>query len=315
MIKVSVLIPVHNAEQWVAEAIKSALSQSHCSAEIIVFDDGSTDNSLNVIRSFCDRIRWESGPHRGGGVARNRLLAMARAPWVQYLDADDYLQPWKLAGQLADLERQPDIDVLYSAVAVEHYVKGGLVRRDAGIIPEPHDPWSLLALWQLPQTGGPLWRREALFAVGGWREDQPCCQEHELYFRLLVSGARFSFTKADGAVYRRFDDGTVSTRNAALVRRERARIEDKLENYLEANGLLTLSRQWAINQARFDMARSAWPENRFEALEHHAAIRVSNKRFCPSGPSAPRLYRLAYRLFGFERAEAFAATKRVFTRA
>src|SRR4051812_42743441 len=80
---VSILIPCYNAERWIAQAIESALQQGS-EHEIIIVDDGSTDDSLAVIKQFGDRVRFESGPNRGGNVARNRLLDLARSEWVQY---------------------------------------------------------------------------------------------------------------------------------------------------------------------------------------------------------------------------------------
>jgi glycosyltransferase involved in cell wall biosynthesis len=67
---VSILIPCYNAERWIAQAIESALAQTSLDKEIIVVDDGSTDRSLNVIRSFNSRILWETGPNRGGNARR-----------------------------------------------------------------------------------------------------------------------------------------------------------------------------------------------------------------------------------------------------
>jgi hypothetical protein len=61
-------------------------------------------------------------------------------------------------------------------------------------------PWVPMA--QLPQTGGSLWEKKALQKVGGWRADQPCCQEHELYFRMMRSGSRFGHCDCRLAVYR-----------------------------------------------------------------------------------------------------------------
>src|SRR2546421_12547046 len=108
---VSILIPCFNAKRWIGTAIQSALAQTYEPKEIIVVDDGSTDGSLDVIKSFGDSIRWETGPNRGGNVARNRLLALARGSWLQYLDADDYLLPDKIARQISFMQTGPVTDI------------------------------------------------------------------------------------------------------------------------------------------------------------------------------------------------------------
>src|SRR5678815_984429 len=97
---VSILIPCYNAERWIRQCIESALDQTYPNKEVIVVDDGSKDASLEVIKSFGDRIRWETGPNRGGNAARNRLLQLAKGEWLQYLDADDYLLPEKISRQM-----------------------------------------------------------------------------------------------------------------------------------------------------------------------------------------------------------------------
>src|SRR5262249_36168082 len=162
-----ILIPCYNAERWVGQAIESALAQTWANKEVIVVDDGSTDHSLAVIRQFDGLIRWESGPNLGGGVARNRLLELACGEWLQYLDADDYLLPSKIERQIEHSVIDPDCDVICSPTAWEHLEDGQVLCTDEEI-PEPRDPWILLALWRLPQTGGALWRRSALEEVGGW---------------------------------------------------------------------------------------------------------------------------------------------------
>ena len=112
MPKVSILIPCYNAERWVAQAIQSALDQTHDDKEVIVVDDGSTDNSLDIIKSFGDKIRCETGPNRGGNVARNRLLELSTGEWLQYLDADDYLLVEKVAIQVAEAKDLENCDLL-----------------------------------------------------------------------------------------------------------------------------------------------------------------------------------------------------------
>ena len=124
---VSILIPCFNAEQWIAQAIQSALDQTWPKKEIIVVDDGSTDRSLEIVRQFDSRIRWETGPNRGGNVARNRLLELAKGEWLQYLDADDYLLPDKITQEIDHIQRHPEVDILFGQIMVEHWVGAALL--------------------------------------------------------------------------------------------------------------------------------------------------------------------------------------------
>ena len=315
---VSILIPCFNAERWVAQAIESALAQTWPEKEVIVVDDGSTDGSLAIIRSFEDRIRWESGPNRGGNPTRNRLLALARGEWLQYLDADDYLLPDKVAKQVEFLANHPSTDVLYGLVTKEDWTEQG-VTRELQRFPEPHDPWILLVRWYLPQTGGPLWRKAALEAVGGWKPDQPCCQEHELYLRLLLAGKQFTYCPLNGAMYRIWSQNTVCHRDQPLVRQRRLEITQRAEDFLRERGELTSLRRDAVNMARFQMARLAWRHNRLEALEIVEKLRRSDPDFSPltnqpGGHHPPASYRLLWRLVGFRWAETIGDWMRQFRR-
>jgi len=315
---VSILIPCFNAERWVAQAIESALAQTWPNKEVIVVDDGSTDGSLKVIQSFGDRIRWETGPNRGGNVTRNRLLELARGEWVQYLDADDYLLPDKVAAQVNYLATQPPTDVLYGLVTKEDWTERG-VTRELQRFPEPHDPWILLVRWYLPQTGGPLWRKAALEAVGGWRPDQPCCQEHELYLRLLMAGKSFTYCPLNGAIYRIWSSNTVCHRDQPKVRRRRLAITQQAEDHLRARRELTPARRDAVNMARFQMARLAWRHDQGEAMEIMRTVRQSDPQFRPltnqpGGHHPPAMYRLLWRCFGFRWAETVGDWARILRR-
>ena len=134
-------------------------------------DDGSTDRSLDIIKGFGQHVRWETGPNRGANATRNRLLSLARAPWLQYLDADDYLLPDKIERQMGFVGEHPDADVVYSPILMVFERPTETDHRHYIIpIPEPRDPWILFAHGDLPQTDGPLWRKTAIEAVGGWKE-------------------------------------------------------------------------------------------------------------------------------------------------
>ncbi len=309
---VSILIPCYNAERWIEQAIASSLGQTYAPIEVVVVDDGSTDGSWQIIQQFGDRIHAVTQPNQGGNAARNRLLQMSSGEWVQYLDADDYLLPTKVERQIQQLASQPNADVIYSPSILEHWSATGS-HQEILPIPTPHDPWILLARWYLPQTGSPLWRKQAIASVGGWKVDQPCCQEHELYLRLLVAGKQFVYFVEAESVYRQWSESTVCRKNQTETRRRRLAIIDQAERHLHTTGELTPARQNAINQSRFECARMVWLTDRQWAAAVVAQIQQTEPRFVPLEPAAPKLYRFFYRWFGFKVAEAIATLKRKIT--
>jgi glycosyltransferase involved in cell wall biosynthesis len=307
--KVSILIPCHNAEGWIAKAIESALNQTYQTKEIIVVDDGSTDDSLSIIKSFEGSIRWVTGSNKGGNTARNRLLNISTGQWLQYLDADDYLLPYKIANQIECLETVPSVDILYGP-SIYEYWDNEQSRQELLPIPEPHDPWILLARWYLPQTGSPLWRKQALIDVGGWKINQPVCQEHELYFRLLKNQKKFRYFDDAGSVYRQWSESTVCKRDQSFTRYHRLIIEDQIEQYLRKEGQLTQERLQAINQARFECARMEFLKNPVQAKQIMKTLCSSDPKFVPNGAAAPKSYQLFFRILGFMAAEKIAQFKR-----
>ena len=102
---VSILIPCYNAQEYISEAIGSAFNQQtgEVSVEVIVLDDGSTDDSLSVIRAIehFTPLRVLATANKGAQVARNTLLSQANGQYIQFLDADDWLEPGKVERQLA----------------------------------------------------------------------------------------------------------------------------------------------------------------------------------------------------------------------
>jgi glycosyltransferase involved in cell wall biosynthesis len=309
---ISVLIPCFNAERWIAHAIDSALAQTWTDKEVIVADDGSTDQSVDIIRKYGDRIRFEAAPHAGANPARNRLLTLSKGEWLQYLDADDYLLPEKISAQATFLAAHPDADIVFGPVTLE-FATDGAARRELLPIPEPHDPWILLARWFLPQTGSPLWRKAAIVEAGGWKDDQPACQEHELYLRLLMAGKRFEYCDSNGAVYRQWSEGTLWKADKPRTRRLRLEIEARAETFLREHGALTPERLWAINQARFETARSTWQVDHDEAARIIEQIKASQPDFVPGGDAAPERYQQLYRLLGFRATETLADWRRQFS--
>lgn len=307
--KVSILIPCYNAERWIAQAIQSALAQTYSNKEVIVIDDGSSDRSLEIIQSFGNEILWKTQHNQGGNITRNRLLELCSGEWLQYLDADDYLLPSKIENQMQYLTSIQDIDVLYSPSIFEYW-NGENITQDVFPIPEPYDPWILLARWYLPQTGSPLWRKQAILDVGSWKDSQPCCQEHELYLRLLIAGKKFAYCDYPGSVYRQWSESTVCKKDKPETYRHRLAIKDAMEQFLIHRNELTSQRLTAINQSRFECARIIWLTDREWANRIISQIQNIEKQFSPSGRAVPFMYSFIYRWLGFEAAERIAAVKR-----
>ena len=103
---VSILIPAFNAQEWIADSIRSAIAQTWESKEIIVVDDGSTDKTLRIARQFeSECVRVVTQRQQGAAAARNKAFSLSRGDYIQWLDADDLLAPDKVAWQMAAAEQ------------------------------------------------------------------------------------------------------------------------------------------------------------------------------------------------------------------
>lgn len=145
---VSVIMPTYNRGRWVARAIRSVLDQLQAGDELIVIDDGSTDDTREVVAAFGDRVSYLRGEHRGAGPARNLGLAHARGDLVAFLDSDDEWLPGKLSMQRAFLAARPDVLFCFSdfqAVTGDGAVHHGFLRH------WPHDPRSFRDMFGAPE--------------------------------------------------------------------------------------------------------------------------------------------------------------------
>src|SRR5271154_7166784 len=98
---VSILVPAYNAEAWISDTLRSAISQTWEPKEIIVVDDGSTDQTLSVARRFqSEQVLILSQKNQGAAAARNRAFSLSHGDYIQWLDADDLLAPDKIAKQM-----------------------------------------------------------------------------------------------------------------------------------------------------------------------------------------------------------------------
>ncbi|HWH07186.1 MAG TPA: glycosyltransferase family A protein [Candidatus Paceibacterota bacterium] len=112
---VSVIMPVFNTERYVAEAVWSVLNQTYTNVETICLDDGSEDNSLDILHSFGERVRViESKENAGIGKARNKGLMEAKGDFIAFIDADDIWEKDKLEKQLTAFDQDPDLKMCFT---------------------------------------------------------------------------------------------------------------------------------------------------------------------------------------------------------
>ena len=114
MPKVSVIIPAYNASEYLSQTLESVLVQTYSDFEIILVDDGSTDETDQVIAKYSSHLNLIQQENKGLSAARNAGLNMAIGEYLVFLDADDLLTPRKLAIQAAFLDQNPGIGIVYS---------------------------------------------------------------------------------------------------------------------------------------------------------------------------------------------------------
>lgn len=188
---VSILIPCYNSEAYLSETIDSALAQTYPHIEVIVVDDGSTDNSTEILASYGDRIRWKSIPNGGACTARNEALKMSKGEFIQFLDADDLLMPEKIARQLPVL-LEGDYDLIFCRGTIFGDGKPERAQKREILSPEGKDPFAY-CLHQGLSTLAPLHRRHFLDQIGGFRPGVQFAQEFDMHIRLAAAGARILF--------------------------------------------------------------------------------------------------------------------------
>ena len=138
---VSIIIPVFNAERTIKETLESVLRQTYKNLEILIINDGSTDNSLSLIETYKikdSRISIYSYPHRGVSVSRNKGIDNAIGTYISFLDADDIWLPEKIEHQVVALQNNPEASIAYSWVQYideqKKFIHNGPQKQYRGIV-------------------------------------------------------------------------------------------------------------------------------------------------------------------------------------
>lgn len=185
--RISVLLPVHNGMPLVRRAVESILVQTLGAFELVVIDDGSTDETPGYLRGLDDpRVKYHRIDKGGTTRALNRGLELATAPLVARMDADDVALPGRLARQAAYLDEHPDC-VLVGCQAEEIDAAGTVVGRRRLPVSDTAIRWQMMFGCPFLHPAV-MFRREAVLACGGYDESYPCAQDYELWTRLAAKG-------------------------------------------------------------------------------------------------------------------------------
>ena len=182
--KVTVFIPVYNREQYVGEAIESILAQTFSDFEILLVDDGSTDSSVDTIRSYTDpRIRLICNEKNLGiPKTRNKGVEQARGEYMAMLDSDDQAYPDRLKKQVAFLDTRPEYAQVGSWCQMMDAQGHTLnkVKRQPVLPDDIHAQF----LFRCAMSNRSIMARTAILQTYGYRNDFPRCQDYELHVRL-----------------------------------------------------------------------------------------------------------------------------------
>jgi glycosyltransferase involved in cell wall biosynthesis len=185
--RISVVIPAYNAAHFLPRCLSSVFAQTLKPAEVIVVDDGSTDDSAEIARKLGARV--VSRPNGGLSAARNTGIQSAENDWVALLDADDLWSPEKLQAQ-ADLVRE-DTVLVYTGIRI--FSDDGVKNIRPGA--DPTEARKMLRYRNPITPSTVLARRDALARNGGFREDIRACEDWEMWVRLQRIGAFAAVTE------------------------------------------------------------------------------------------------------------------------
>ncbi len=270
----SVIIACYNDAAWVGRAIKSAIDQGE-DVEVIIVDDGSTDESLEIIKRFKGRIRCFSGPNKGVSAARNCGLFSAQGKMIYFLDSDDYLIGRTVIETARDADHNQN-DLVIGMITSE---LSDITRKYNKMWDRTYSLDELIDRWLSNYIGlftsRVLWNRTFLTRIGGWNEVVRQQEDAELFVRASLYAESHSLKDGFFSFYQ-----TGHSEGRLGSRKEKQIIYSKLEGIrTNMEWLLTHPRKRSMGKFAYFVARDAfrhgYPELGEDALKLARQLGVS----------------------------------------
>lgn len=271
MKSVSVVIPTYNRELTVARAIDSALQQTEAAAEVIVVDDGSTDQTRALISEKYPSVVYHFQPNAGVSAARNRGVSIAKNEWIAFLDSDDEWLDKKLELQRkawleSPLHRIVHSDEIWIRNGVRVNKKNRYTKRGGRIF---IDCLPLCAI--SPSTA--VIEKSLLLELGGFDESLPACEDYDLWLKIC---SRYSVLYVDEALLRKYggDKDQLSTIHWGL---DRFRVF-ALHRLLNSSGASELSQiesdsaKAVLNEKCAILVNGARKRDNADAIEYYQSL-------------------------------------------
>ncbi|WP_263808718.1 glycosyltransferase family 2 protein [Salinibacter sp.] len=303
-VNISVVIPCYNSESFVETAVRSALNQTFQAEEVICIDDGSTDETLEVLRSLeaeNNDLIVHTQKNEGICGARNTGLKITNSQYVAFLDHDDKLQPNKLAHQaelINDCSFQPDF---IAAAYREKYPDSKREARSRKV--NTSDPWVGLIHARLGRTSSNLWKASSIREVGAWQEEDGLSLDTGLMFRLLKRDAQFIGDNTP-LTTRHVRDTSASMANRTEQWRTFLELRAKILRHLRSSDDLTQARLDALHLDMIRAVRGLYKHDTELALRKHQTLVKGQFQASDASFGPGRLYRVLYETLGFRGAEA-----------
>jgi glycosyltransferase involved in cell wall biosynthesis len=290
---VTVVIASHNYAHFIGQTLDSVLAQTYPEWECIVVDDGSTDNTREVVRTYTEadqRIHYFWQENQGLSAARNTGITKSSGEHFQFLDADDLIEPGKLECQVQILEQHPEIDIVYGDV---RYMAAELSHQRLFMAAEVNIPnvvevsgqgrevlWAL-ADGNITPTTTVLARRKVISSVGPF--EAAANEAYDYWVRCALQGTRFHFEDHEGA------RAVVRLHSSSMSRNRRKMIGSELLVHHRIAGSVRDREILLRNQQR--MAELEGAMGLEEATERHRVKAIH--QFARAARMDPRVRRCA----------------------